>query len=119
MSDEKLYNDLLDVLKSAKIDDLTFEEEKIKTHQEIKDEKRGYTLRSIKGFTVPSSISVAYVHGKNMKDEYWYVVAMNRKTDMLNYENFQEIFCKSDNEARKVVISEVLRLILTISQIKQ
>jgi len=112
MSDEKLYYDLLEVLKSAKIHDLVFDEEKVETHQEILDERIGYILKSIKGFSVPSSISVAYVYGKNIKEEYWYVVAMNRNTYIMKPEDIQETSCNSDSEVKKVVISEVLRLIL-------
>jgi len=46
MSDEKLYYDLLEILKSAKIEDLVFDEEKVTTHPEIRDERMGYTLKS-------------------------------------------------------------------------
>jgi hypothetical protein len=111
MSDGKMYMSLSDILKSLEIEDLVFDEEEIRTHYEISDKRKGYILNNIKGFAIPNNISVAYVHGKNIKGEYWYVITMKRNEEgMVISESIQETLCKSDGDAKKVVINEVIRL---------
>jgi hypothetical protein len=111
MSNGKMYMSLSDILKSLEIEDLVFNEEEIRNHYELSDKKKGYILNNIKGFSIPNNISIAYVHGENIKGEYWYVIAMKRNEEgMAISESIQETLCKSDSDAKKVVINEVIRL---------
>jgi hypothetical protein len=111
MSNEKRNNGFADILKSVELEDLFFDEDEVKTHYEVVSKKRGYTLKKIKGFTIPSNISVAYVYGKDKQGEYWYVISMRRNEEgKIIPESMHETPCSSDVDAKKLVIAEIRRL---------
>jgi hypothetical protein len=108
MDSEKRYNDFIDILKSAEIKDLYFDENEVKTHSEIISKRIGYTLKNINGFTIPSNISIAYVRGEDIKGECYYVISMklNEEGNAIP-ESIMETPCKSDIDAKKTVLNEL------------